>query len=34
MTYVKDIVDAHKGKIKVDSSYGKGSVFVVDLPLA
>jgi two-component system phosphate regulon sensor histidine kinase PhoR len=33
MTYVKDIVDAHNGKIKVDSNYGKGSVFVVDLPV-
>ncbi len=34
MTYVKDIVDAHKGKIKVESTLGKGSTFIVELPLA
>ena len=34
MSYVKDIVEAHKGKIKVDSILGKGSTFVLELPLA
>lgn len=34
MSYVKDIVDAHKGKIKVDSVLGKGSTFILELPLA
>ena len=34
MSYVKTIVDAHKGKIKVDSTLGKGSCFTIELPLA
>jgi two-component system phosphate regulon sensor histidine kinase PhoR len=34
MSYVKTIVDAHKGKIKVDSTLGKGSCFTLELPLA
>lgn len=34
MTYVKTIVDAHKGRIKVDSVLGKGSSFLVEIPLA
>lgn len=34
MSYVKTVVDAHKGKIKVDSTLGKGSVFTVELPIA
>lgn len=33
LTYVKAIVDAHKGKIKVDSTLGKGSTFSIELPL-
>ena len=33
MSYVKTIVDAHKGKIKVDSTLGKGSCFTIELPL-
>jgi two-component system phosphate regulon sensor histidine kinase PhoR len=34
MSYVKTIVDAHKGKIKVDSTLGKGSCFTIELLLA
>ncbi len=33
MSYVKQVVDAHKGKIKVESTMGKGSTFTVDIPL-
>lgn len=34
MSYVKTIIDAHKGRIKVDSTLGKGSSFLVEVPLA
>jgi two-component system, OmpR family, phosphate regulon sensor histidine kinase PhoR len=33
MSYVKTIIDAHKGKIKVDSTLGKGTIFTVEVPL-
>ncbi|MCC6286542.1 MAG: HAMP domain-containing histidine kinase [Chitinophagaceae bacterium] len=33
LSYVKSMVDAHKGKIKVESALGKGSVFTLDFPL-
>jgi two-component system phosphate regulon sensor histidine kinase PhoR len=33
MSYVKTVIDAHKGKIKVDSTLGRGSCFTVELPL-
>ncbi len=33
LSYVKSMVDAHKGKIKVESAVGKGSVFTLDFPL-
>jgi two-component system phosphate regulon sensor histidine kinase PhoR len=34
MSYVKTVVDEHHGKIKVDSTLGKGSTFTVEIPLA
>lgn len=33
MSYVKTVIDAHKGKIKVDSTLGKGSSFTVEVSL-
>lgn len=33
LTYVKAIIEAHKGDIKVTSTLGKGSTFTVELPL-
>ena len=32
LTYVKGVVDAHQGTVKVDSTLGKGSTFIVQLP--
>ncbi|MBX2931279.1 MAG: HAMP domain-containing histidine kinase [Chitinophagaceae bacterium] len=32
MSYVKTVLDVHKGKIKADSTLGKGSTFIVELP--
>jgi two-component system phosphate regulon sensor histidine kinase PhoR len=34
MSYVKTVIDAHKGKIKVESTLGKGSIFTVEVPLS
>jgi two-component system phosphate regulon sensor histidine kinase PhoR len=34
MSYVKTVIDAHKGSVKVDSTLGKGSIFTVQVPLA
>lgn len=34
LSYVKTIVDAHQGKIKVESTLGKGSAFTLEFPLA
>ena len=33
LSYVKTIVEAHKGKIKVDSVVGKGTTFTLEFPL-
>jgi two-component system, OmpR family, phosphate regulon sensor histidine kinase PhoR len=33
LTYVKAMVEAHGGRIKADSSLGKGSTFTVEMPL-
>ena len=33
LSYVKTMVDAHGGHIKVDSMPGKGSIFILELPL-
>lgn len=34
LSYVKTIVEAHEGKIKVDSIPGKGTTFTLEFPLA
>lgn len=31
MSYVKTVIDAHKGKIKVDSTLGKGTTFTIEM---
>jgi two-component system, OmpR family, phosphate regulon sensor histidine kinase PhoR len=33
LSYVKTIIDAHDGKIKVESTIGKGSTFTLEVPL-
>lgn len=32
MSYVKSVIDEHKGKIKVESALGKGSTFTLEIP--
>lgn len=34
LSYVKTIIDAHDGKIKVESTPGKGSSFTLEIPLS
>ncbi len=34
MSYVKSVIDAHEGNIKVSSTLGKGSTFTVEMALA
>ncbi len=33
LAYVKKIVDLHKGEIRVESEYGKGTCFIISLPV-
>lgn len=33
LSYVKTVIDAHKGRIKVESTLGKGTSFLVEMPL-
>ena len=33
LSYVRSIVDAHNGRVRAESTPGKGSVFIVDIPL-
>ncbi|HKZ67781.1 MAG TPA: HAMP domain-containing sensor histidine kinase [Chitinophagaceae bacterium] len=33
LSYVKTVIEAHGGEIKVDSVLGRGSIFIIDLPL-
>jgi two-component system, OmpR family, phosphate regulon sensor histidine kinase PhoR len=34
LSYVKTMVDAHDGKIKVESTLGRGTIFTIEIPLA
>jgi two-component system, OmpR family, phosphate regulon sensor histidine kinase PhoR len=33
LSYVKSVVDAHNGRIKVDSTVAKGTIFTLEIPL-
>lgn len=32
MSYVKNVIDVHKGRIRVESTLGKGSCFTIEMP--
>jgi two-component system, OmpR family, phosphate regulon sensor histidine kinase PhoR len=34
LSYVKTMIDAHGGKIKVESATGRGTSFIIDIPLS
>jgi two-component system phosphate regulon sensor histidine kinase PhoR len=34
MSYVKSVIDVHKGNIRVDSNIGRGTTFILELPLS
>jgi two-component system phosphate regulon sensor histidine kinase PhoR len=34
LSYVKTVVEAHEGKVRVESTVGKGTTFIMDFPLA
>jgi two-component system phosphate regulon sensor histidine kinase PhoR len=34
LSYVKSVVDAHHGRIRVESSLGRGTTFILEMPLA
>jgi two-component system phosphate regulon sensor histidine kinase PhoR len=34
LSYVKTVIDAHHGKIRVDSTQGKGTTFMVEMNLS
>jgi two-component system phosphate regulon sensor histidine kinase PhoR len=33
LSYVKSVADAHNGRIKVESAIGKGTIFILEIPL-
>jgi two-component system phosphate regulon sensor histidine kinase PhoR len=33
LSYVKSVADAHNGRIKVESTIGKGTTFILEIPL-
>ena len=33
LSYVKTVIDAHHGKIKVESVLGRGTSFIIEMPV-